>query len=480
MAPITNKFTRWVMGPERLQQYEKQEREREALEALQGVGADVQRLLMAGGQGAQGAGRDTVEARDGTEIPRVGPSYEDMLRMQANAKGVGESVLTLPEIRARMQGLQAQYGDVEAVQKAGETVEGMHAQDAIRRYQMAGAPALAASEGIDKDKLTDMALSNPNMSPEEIQRIAEGQVLLEQGGNTRRGVGEMFLEGNVSDRADVFRNTLQLSDEAQADEVNEFGRSSVGAALAHTKANPQLVKRLKDTVQMMRETGNYDEIALKAAEDTAESDVRFAQQMLARELFKPETERRKGEETLGIKTQTAAATAAAGKAAGIQAEYATKAGIPGSFAGSQYLAGNYANRIKQSEQALDRLTDEGFDPSTMYNQIATSDALELVRSPQQKQYAQAMRNFINATLRRESGAAIAESEFSNAIRQYFPRVNDDPDTKAQKKRNREAVFKAFRAEAGGAYDQIQGQEGPSGRRPAQTDSYENLRNKYGY
>ena len=138
----------------------------------------------------------------------------------------------------------------------------------------------------------------------------------------------------------------------------------------------------------------------------------------------------------------------------IKTEYGTKAGIPGSFKQSQYAAGNYAHRIEQTKDVLEELMQKGFDPGSLYNMIKSPDAFNAIKDTDQRRYAQAMRNFINATLRRESGAAIAESEFKNANKQYFAQLIDDKETLAQKEENRARVLDAFKAEAGGAYDQI--------------------------
>lgn len=67
---------------------------------------------------------------------------------------------------------------------------------------------------------------------------------------------------------------------------------------------------------------------------------------------------------------------------------------------------------------------------------------------QQQQTEQARRNFINAVLRRESGAVISSSEFDNANKQYFPQPGDSPDTIAQKRKNREDTIKALAIGAG--------------------------------
>lgn len=54
--------------------------------------------------------------------------------------------------------------------------------------------------------------------------------------------------------------------------------------------------------------------------------------------------------------------------------------------------------------------------------------------------AQAMRDFINATLRRESGAAISASEYDNAMKQYFPQIGEDKKVTEQKQANRQRAI----------------------------------------
>jgi hypothetical protein len=72
--------------------------------------------------------------------------------------------------------------------------------------------------------------------------------------------------------------------------------------------------------------------------------------------------------------------------------------------------------------------------------------------PQQK-VEQAQRNFINAVLRRESGAAIGSEEFDNARTQYFPQPGDEQGTIAQKQSNRQAVIAALKTEGAHGYEQ---------------------------
>lgn len=56
---------------------------------------------------------------------------------------------------------------------------------------------------------------------------------------------------------------------------------------------------------------------------------------------------------------------------------------------------------------------------------------------------QAQRNFINAILRRESGAVISDQEFANARKQYFPEQGDSDAVLKQKRANRELVIRGL-------------------------------------
>ena len=71
-----------------------------------------------------------------------------------------------------------------------------------------------------------------------------------------------------------------------------------------------------------------------------------------------------------------------------------------------------------------------------------------------QQFEQAVKNFTNATLRRESGAAIADSEFENANVQYIPQFGDSEEVLLQKKRNRLTISKSLELEAGEAFTQL--------------------------
>ena len=106
----------------------------------------------------------------------------------------------------------------------------------------------------------------------------------------------------------------------------------------------------------------------------------------------------------------------------------------------------FANRMDASERILSRIDGVGADPV----ETVRSFFGNMASTPMRRQYEQAQRDFINAVLRRESGAVINDDEFANARAQYFPQVGDDPQTMAQKRANRNTARMAIRRAAGRA------------------------------
>jgi hypothetical protein len=118
---------------------------------------------------------------------------------------------------------------------------------------------------------------------------------------------------------------------------------------------------------------------------------------------------------------------------------------------SQSKAAGFADRMAASDAIINRLAAEGTD---LYNRMASGVPLagNYLVSEEFKQFDQAKRDFVNAILRRESGAVIADSEFDNADKQYFPQPNDGPDVIAQKAANRARATLGIMRAAGPNYE----------------------------
>ena len=124
----------------------------------------------------------------------------------------------------------------------------------------------------------------------------------------------------------------------------------------------------------------------------------------------------------------------------------------GKFTESQAKDALYASRMFNAERVLrdpkviGAATDMGQQGRSKVPIIGNY----LVSGDYQK-YDQAQRDFINAVLRRESGAVIADSEFENAAKQYFPQPGDTSEKLAQKQQNRAEAIRGIAAGAGAAY-----------------------------
>jgi hypothetical protein len=91
-------------------------------------------------------------------------------------------------------------------------------------------------------------------------------------------------------------------------------------------------------------------------------------------------------------------------------------------------------------------------------------------SKQYQQFAQAEKAFINAHLRRDSGAAIQDHEFERYRKEYIPVPGDSPDVLEQKRDARRRAVKDMMAGGGRGYRPPAGWENPEtagGRTPAE-------------
>ena len=117
---------------------------------------------------------------------------------------------------------------------------------------------------------------------------------------------------------------------------------------------------------------------------------------------------------------------------------------------AQRVAAGYASRIQDADQIIGEIG------SKFTGTFARFPLPEGLKSEDRKRLEQAERNFVNSVLRRESGAAISETEFDSARLQYFPQRGDTQKVLEQKSRNRTIALQALKLEAGQAFEQLQG------------------------
>jgi len=123
-------------------------------------------------------------------------------------------------------------------------------------------------------------------------------------------------------------------------------------------------------------------------------------------------------------------------------------GTPGikPLTASQQQALTFGTRMLEAESVIEEV---GGQFTGFLDRISGSKFFpQGLKSDDRQKFEQAQRNFINAVLRRESGAAISPEEFTSAERQYFPQPGDSTAVLIQKKQNRATVTRGLLAEAG--------------------------------
>lgn len=128
----------------------------------------------------------------------------------------------------------------------------------------------------------------------------------------------------------------------------------------------------------------------------------------------------------------------------------------------QAASAGYAARMAYNDKVLNQtgytpgaITELGFMP-------------ERLKSENRKAYEAAKTNWIAAKLRKESGAAIGEKEYSDADMQYFPQAGDSKKVINQKQQLRKLVEREMKAAVGKNADYYIGQIlGSASEQPSQ-------------
>ena len=142
---------------------------------------------------------------------------------------------------------------------------------------------------------------------------------------------------------------------------------------------------------------------------------------------------------------------------------ATLKGKPTALTEFQGKATGFAMRANQAHQDLAAAEKLGTNQPGITKRVLESTpfigeglgtASNFTQSPDQQKVEQAQRNFVNAILRQESGAAINADEFANARKQYFPQPGDKKEVIEQKRANRESAIKSLEIGAGPGMKQV--------------------------
>lgn len=108
----------------------------------------------------------------------------------------------------------------------------------------------------------------------------------------------------------------------------------------------------------------------------------------------------------------------------------------------------YGKRMQDANVILDMYENSGTEIFQNFLNNVPWGAGRALQSEEFKSFDDARRDFVNAVLRRESGAAIADSEFASAARQYFPVFGDSPQQIEEKRRRRKTATDLLIASSG--------------------------------
>ncbi|MGY5793666.1 hypothetical protein ACXHXM_25990 len=117
-------------------------------------------------------------------------------------------------------------------------------------------------------------------------------------------------------------------------------------------------------------------------------------------------------------------------------------------------AAGFADRMNEAEAIIQKFGAAGANVKDQFvsdNDWIPDQAENWMLSNDFQNFGQARRNFINAQLRRESGAVIGPEEFTNARKQYFPEPGDNDEVLKQKAQNRKTAIDAMVRDAGPTY-----------------------------
>lgn len=115
---------------------------------------------------------------------------------------------------------------------------------------------------------------------------------------------------------------------------------------------------------------------------------------------------------------------------------------------TQGNAAAFGMRAKSSNDLFNGLEASGAPVGSVTNLLAQHRVTNVVAPEWAQKAQQAKLNFMSATLRKESGAAISPSEYDAEDRKYFPQPGDSAGVTDQKRQARDLAIQTLRVQAG--------------------------------
>ena len=232
----------------------------------------------------------------------------------------------------------------------------------------------------------------------------------------RAALSQNVVQGNRAPQETPIMNNAALSDPMSA-----ANRPNPGALTANARGSQMPNQKIGMNEALIRMGGAVSGVPMLENLGSSYGEIQDYNRAREMEAFGIEEARRKA-----IQDRITASSSGAGENGNLNLK--------------DYQAKNagFYKRMVQAEIVFDKVSGVG----TNLYQAAVSNiplAGNYLNSDEYRQFDQAKRNWVNAILRRESGAVISEQEFENAEIQYFPRPGDDAAIIEQKRQNRIAA-----------------------------------------
>jgi hypothetical protein len=293
------------------------------------------------------------------------------------------------------------------------------------------ARALSAGQGMENAPGPNIDGSAGVNVPPDPNRMA--QILM--GNPSTADLGSQLAIGNMT-----FARDRAAKKEDTADERG-FRKELFGMERQAKLEDTDLSQRFQREMAQIDQAFRSGQMTAQQAFQAAENAKNRAQQMEVAQLNRvPDA---------FVKTDTGLAPIPGGPADPAYLGQKTEATAGAKMNDEQSKAAGYADRIREALPVIDKFSSAGTDITQ--KALSSIPGGNFLVSPEYQQLDQAKRNFVNAILRRESGAVISDSEFANADKQYFPQPGDSQEVLSQKKRNREDAITSLTRSAGPAY-----------------------------
>jgi hypothetical protein len=283
--------------------------------------------------------------------------------------------------------------------------------------------------------------------------------------------GAQSIAQDTGDITGLLTARLMAAKIAQAQAMDTSGTQKVGPALA-SAAQADFLARRKGMDPTEDRLQQRDQFGVKMGEEKRQFDATqgFKESEAGRDQGnfeqKLHTDIAQFNQGMGLKqaefgeTKRSNLADEALKGRQIDATLAKPGMKPATPAERQSLA--FYNR---AQDAVKTLTEAPAGKPSLEMQIANQStagqlrgqfAPNMMQTSEQQAYRQAQRAFTEARLRKESGAAIPESEFVNDARTYFAQPGDSPQTITQKQKARSTLLAGMKFASGKAYGEFYG------------------------